>query len=51
MSGSTREYELPLYAAQPAACSQQPASLLFSEATGISMLLGFVGAWLPGGCG
>jgi hypothetical protein len=51
MNGSTREYELPLYAGQPVPCSQQPPSLLFSEATGISMLLGFFGAWLPGGCG
>lgn len=36
---------------QPAPSSRQPPSLLFSEAGGDSLLLGFAEAWLPGGCG
>ena len=39
------------FKAQPTPYSQQPPSLLLSVATGNSLLLGFVGAWLPGGCG
>jgi len=34
-----------------APCSQQPPSLLLSQALGILLLAGFVGLWLPGGCG
>ena len=36
---------------QPAPCSQQPPTLLFSAALGDSLLPDFVGAWLSGGCG
>ena len=38
-------------AAQPAPCSQQPPPIVFSAGAGDCLLPGFVGAWLPGGCG
>ena len=36
---------------EPAPCSQQPTSLRVSCGFRGSLLAGFAGAWLPGGCG
>ena len=38
-------------AAQPTHSSQQPPPLLLATCRGDPLLPGFVGAWLPGGCG
>src|ERR1035437_861622 len=47
--------EVPIYALldgiQPTRFSQQPPALLFPVVGDGSLLSGFVGAWLPGGCG